>query len=445
MSNQPSTEKVSFREALKQAPKRFWDTCKHNWGWKLLSLFLAICLWAGLINQDPTLTRKRTFNDVSISVSGENTLLGNGLIILSGLDSGTLTADMEVQVPQRNYSTSHPTNFSPRVDVSKITSTGEQTLRIQTTSSTTYGTVQSVSPDSFTVVVDEYVTNYRVPVTVVQSGSYPEGFYGPAPVLNPSVVAISGPRTIVDTIAYVAVDYDPSIFPAQEGEQRVALPMRIIDKQGEQLPTDKLRVTSASVVLRSIVLEQRLYPMQEMNISNLVNLSGTPAAGYEVKSITTEPATIYAAGDSLALDSISTLFATAPVDVSGRSESFTVDLTIRKPSSLTYLSTDTVKAQIEIGPVITSRSFENVKLTAQNLSPNLSATLPTKTVSVTVTGPENTLKTMTTAKVKAYVDLSNLMEGDMLLPVLATFGNIDPENLSYTVNPADIQVTITAQ
>lgn len=445
MNNQPSTEKVSFREALKQAPKRFWDSCKHNWGWKLLSLFLAICLWAGLINQDPTLTRKRIFNDVSVSVSGESTLLGNGLIILSGLENDALTADMEVQVPQRNYSTSYPSNFSPRVDVSKINSTGQQTLRIQTTSSTTYGTVQSVQPDSVTVVVDEYVTNYRVPVTVIQNGSYPDGFYGAAPVLNPSVVAISGPRTIVDTIAYVAVDYDPSIFPAQEGEQRVALPMRIIDKQGQQLPTDKLRVTSASVVLRSIVLDQRLYPMEEMNISSMINLNGTPMTGYEVKSITTEPATIFAAGDSLALETISTLFTTTPVDVSGKNETFTVDLSIRKPSSLTYLSTDTLKATIEIGPVIATRTFENVKLTAQNLAPNLSAVLPVKTVSVTVTGPENTLKTMTNAKVKAYVDLSNLMEGEMLLPTLADFGNISTEGISYTVNPAEIQVTIAAQ
>ena len=221
--------------------------------------------------------------------------------------------------------------------------------------------------------------------------------------------------------------------------------MRIIDKQGQQLPTDKLRVTSASVVLRSIVLDQRLYPMEEMNISSMINLNGTPMTGFEVKSITTEPATIFAAGDSLALKTISTLFTTTPVDVSGKNETFTVDLSIRKPSSLTYLSTDTMKATIEIGPVIATRTFENVKLTAQNLAPNLSAVLPVKTVSVTVTGPENTLKTMTNAKVKAYVDLSNLMEGEMLLPTLADFGNISTEGISYTVNPAEIQVTIAAQ
>ena len=96
----------SLRKALKGAPQRLWRLIYHNWPWKLLALFLALCLWAGLITQDPTLTRERVFTDVTVSVVGADTLRRNsGLIVLSGLEDENLTARLRVDVPQREYNT----------------------------------------------------------------------------------------------------------------------------------------------------------------------------------------------------------------------------------------------------------------------------------------------------------------------------------------------------
>ena len=150
----------SLRKALKGAPQRLWRLIYHNWPWKLLALFLALCLWAGLITQDPTLTRERVFTDVTVSVVGADTLRRNsGLIILSGLEDENLTARLRVDVPQREYNTVTASNYNPRVDLTRITEAGEQTLRINTTSTSTYGTVRSISPETITVVVDQFVTN----------------------------------------------------------------------------------------------------------------------------------------------------------------------------------------------------------------------------------------------------------------------------------------------
>ena len=88
------------------------------------------------------------------------------MIVLSGLDAETLTTRLRVDVPQREYNTVSAGYYNPRIDLSRITATGEQTLKILSTSTTTYGTVKSLTPDSVTVVVDEYITNYRVPVSV---------------------------------------------------------------------------------------------------------------------------------------------------------------------------------------------------------------------------------------------------------------------------------------
>ena len=74
--NPPVLDK-ELADVLKATPHRFWKKLTHNWGWKLLSLLLAVSLWAGLITQDPNLTRERRFTDVPISLTGQDTLRRN--------------------------------------------------------------------------------------------------------------------------------------------------------------------------------------------------------------------------------------------------------------------------------------------------------------------------------------------------------------------------------
>ena len=201
-----AAEKASLQAALKGLPKRLWKMLMHHLPWKLLALFLAVCLWAGLITQDPTLTRERTFADVPVTITGADSLLRNGLIVLNNFAAAPLTVRLSADVPQREYNTVTSSNYNPRIDLSKITQPGAQTLRISTTSTTTYGTVRQLSPDSVEVTVDEYITSYRVPVSAQRKGQFPKGFYGTAPALDPGSVSVSGPKSIVTRIARVMVD-----------------------------------------------------------------------------------------------------------------------------------------------------------------------------------------------------------------------------------------------
>ena len=46
---------------LRELLMRAWQGLIKNWGMKLIALLISIFLWAGLIAQDPTLTREKTF------------------------------------------------------------------------------------------------------------------------------------------------------------------------------------------------------------------------------------------------------------------------------------------------------------------------------------------------------------------------------------------------
>lgn len=441
-TEQPSG-RPSFRRALKNAPRRLWEILRHNWGWKLLSLLLAVGLWAGLITQDPTLTREHYFNDVPVSISGSESLRRNGMIVLSGLDQEDLSVRLRVDVPQREYNSVSASSYNPRIDLSRIVETGEQTLKILTTSTTTYGTVKSVTPDSVTVVVDNYVTNYRVPVSVNQIGDYPSGYYGSAPSLDPSAVAVSGPESIVNQIARIYVDFDVSRLAAQAGLVRTALPMRFVNEEGETIESGLLDVTSAGVLLRTIIVEQQLYPTKTLSVAGLALTEGAPAEGYELKGITASPSTVLAAGEESKLAALNTLFVDSPVDLTDRSESFSVEVKLRKPSELIYLSSDVVTLHFEIVPILITRTFEGVKIAVRGAGEGQTAELEHKSATVAVTGPQLEVEALRASSLNAYIDLSGLPSGLHERPVLLEVEGVNPGDISYTVSPASVSVTLS--
>lgn len=422
-------------------PRRAWRALAHNWPWKLLSVFLAVCLWAGLISQDPTLTRERVFADVPVTITGAEQLQRDGYIVLNDFATEPLSVRLRVDVPQRSYSTVTASNYSPKLDLSKITSTGAQTLRVQTTSSTAYGTVTEVSPDVVELQVDEYISSYRIPVSINRTGEWPAGFYGTAATINPSTVTISGPRSLVERVASVRVDFDVSQLPAYAGLVRTAVPFVLCDAAGGEVESKLLQLTSESVLLRSIIVEQTMYPTKLLQLSTLALTTGEPAEGYEVKRVTATPNTILAAGDPTGLAALDALFADKPIDVIGADATFTAELTLRKPAELAYLSTDTVTVTVEIGPVMATKIFADMTLRFDGAEKR-NVACDTGKVTVTLTGPQNELQRLRASGLRAYVDVSALADGGYELPVALSLGELDAAAFTYAITPEKVSFTL---
>lgn len=189
----------------------------HNWPTKLLALLLAIILWGGLITQDPTLTREKHFSSVSVSVSGEESVKRNGFIVTSDLTSLLGDVSLTADVPQMQYANAKATNYNVRIDLSRISAAGKQEIRILSTNSSTYGTVSSIQPSTVTIDVEEYITRFRIPVSVQTVGSAPEGYYAGAATLDPPTVTISGPKSMVDKIVRAEVVLELNNLPQREG------------------------------------------------------------------------------------------------------------------------------------------------------------------------------------------------------------------------------------
>ncbi len=417
----------------------------HNWQTKLIAVVLAVILWGGLITQDPALTREKHFSNVSVTVTGQDSVKRNGFIVTSNLTELLGSVSLTADVPQGQYANAKDTNYNVRVDLSKITSAGEQAIRIMSTNSSTYGSVASITPSSVTIQVEEYITRFRIPVSVQTVGTAPEGYYAGSITLDPPMVTISGPKSLVERIVRAEVVMELGNLPQHEGTIRKALNYSLLDENNNKIESDLIEVTSESVLLDSVIVEQTVYAMKTLSLSQTGLVQGEPADGYEVKSITITPNNITVASSASVLKELDALYTDATIDVSGLSESVTQRVRLNTVSELAYISATNVNVVVEIGPVIRSKSFTNLPIQVEGLEDGCNASMSRVNASVMLTGPATWLNDLQSRDIQLVCDASGLAPGTYTLPVLCRTDAGDDVDVEVEVVPSTVNVTITLE
>lgn len=417
------------------------DMLKHNWQFKLLALLIAVALWSFLITQDPTLTRERVFSDVTVTVAGTDAIKRNGFIVTSDLKE-LPAVSFHVDVPQNQYDAAAANVFNPRIDLSRITEAGLQQVKVITSNSSTYGTVSEVSPENVELMVEEYATRYRIPVVLSTEGAVPEGYYASSATLDPPVVAVSGPKSMVNSIVRAEARLDLASLPESTGITRTAVPFVLRDASGNEVGSSLIQVTSESVLLDTVIVEQTLYAQRTLPLADVGLVVGKPAQGYEIKQITYSPAIITAAGSEKALEALEAVFADVELDVTGLTESVNRQLRLRRPSEVVAMSPDTVTVVVEIGPVIASKNFEDLKVAVTGADSAHAVTCEVKKASVTIEGSLLWIDSLRSSAVSLSVDVTGLADGVYMLPITCTVNGDDGQDYTVISAPEQAEVTI---
>ena len=416
------------------APQRFervvqvlhWlrETLLNNWPLKLLSLVLALALWTGLITQDPTLTREKSFRDVPVTVNNADILKRNGYIVTSDLEALLSGVDMTVEVPQMQYSDATPANYNIRVDLNRLAKkAGEQELVIATTNTPTYGAVTRVSPATITVTVEEYVTHSYIPVNVVQLGEAPEGFYAAGVTKDPSWITVSGKLS------------------AKEGPVEHALAFTLLDEEGEAVESDMLQVTRESVLRERINVTVTLYTKRDVPVQAAQLYVGEPAEGYEVADVYVTPSYVTIAGLRSVVDSVDLLQTGKLANIRGAQESVTATIDLAKPLNLQWMSTSKVNVTVVIRPVQRTVSFTDVPVRFTGLAEGLQVAPEAMTATVRLTGSGNALTDVTQESLQVTCDLTGLAAGEHEVPLqCAPIGECVIET-----EPQMVKITILAE
>jgi YbbR domain-containing protein len=395
---------------------RFLDRVVHNWPLKLAAIGLATLMYGGLVLSEST----QTFTGViPVTVEGQPA----DTVLLSVPDPVTLIRYFApTGVPVTSSS------FEASVNLSDVDAqAGTVNVRIEVTSPDSRIRVLGYEPQFMSVQLDP-LDQKSVPVQV-ERGVVPGGLDLGETKVDPAVVTVSGPQSNVRQVVAVRADVliQPSGIDVDQDVQLVP-----IDGLGNAIRTIDVTPATARVTIPVFSDRQtRSLPVDPI-------LTGTPAAGFEIASVTVDPQVALVEGDA---DQLAQLLSadTTPIPMLGVSADITVEAQLALPTGIVAVGDDTVQVSIKLRRVTETRTF-SAGLRLIGTRRDLGYELSTDRVIVTIGGSSADLDRLTGSALVVDLDVTGLGPGTVEVPVSI---DLPTGPTLVAASPATVSVTIT--
>lgn len=418
---------------LIRACRGVWGLLSHNFGLKVLSLLLAVLLWYYVISTNTSITRTKTISGLTGYISNQSVLKNYaGLALLNDPAEQLSDIGVVIEVSQADFAYASADNVQVTLDLAGVRTAGVQEVALKAT--TSYGRVVRIIPDKLALNF-EPVDARTIPVNVRITGDPEQDRWYNVTRSNPSALTISGASSVVQSIAsaYVYVDVTGMQNAFTTAERFV-----LLDSEGNEIPQTMLDRSSTSI---SVSMD--VYPTREIPISteaaNVV--TGQPAEGYVVESISIQPESVVVAAEEDLLKSLSELHI-EPISVEGLSQSFAARAKVSTLSSFKSISAEEVYVNVTIAEETVGAWLENVNVSFINKGDGLNLVRRSGEIRVYVTGPRSTIEELQEQGVVATVNLDGLEAGSYLLGL--SFPEDTYPNVSFTPDQSEVEVTLEA-
>jgi YbbR domain-containing protein len=307
----------------------------RNWPLKAAAVVFATLLYGMLVVSQ----NERTIN-VSVPVSAVNQ--PSGTVLLSNLDSVT---QVKFFAPQ-DTGPLDSSSFRATVDLTNVDpKVGRVLVPVHVQAIDDRIQVLEVRPSRINIDVDQLAT--RTVSVVVSKGPTPSGLDVRAPELSSQTVTLKGPATEVRRVdrAEARIQLDPGGID--------------FDRDVELIPVDALGNEVAPVEVEPATVRVRVAVFTDRRTRSLPvhpNVTGTPAAGFEVATVAVQPLVLTVEGDADQLASLSSVD-TAAVSVAGATGNVSTTVGVELPTGVLPLGGNSVRVTIGIRQVTATRTF----------------------------------------------------------------------------------------
>jgi YbbR domain-containing protein len=396
----------------------------RNWALKLGAVALATILYTGLVFSG-------SFSEESFQGVPVTTLAQPQGTYLLTQQLGTV--DIRYRIATSAPARVTPGSFAVTIDLAAYDMSQApqvQALPIHVRAVTDGLDVLSYSPSTVSVAIDR-LDEAQVRVAV-DSGVVPPGLEISTPVLSTREVTATGPQSLLRRVdrALATVRIDPSGIDCCGQVDLVP-----VDIDGQRVESVELNPSTVRVQIDvSTVETSRTVPIRPL-------LTGAPAAGFEVGTVTADPSVVTLRGAPEVLSAIAEVL-TEPISLSG------TDSTLRATGTLVIPDGARLADPAASEPIILVQVRETIATrtlllgTVCSGAPPSSACLPQiGQVAVTVRGTVSNLDALDEASLTAVLDVSGLGPGDHLiqptvaLPAGVTRVTISPISVTVTIEP----------
>ncbi|MEA5082758.1 MAG: CdaR family protein [Lachnospiraceae bacterium] len=405
---------------------KFKQLLMKDFGWKLLSLAIAICLWFIVINiEDPVETRNFS---VTLEILNDSVITDRGQTI-SNYDE---IYGQKINVRIRGQRIALDRLYQNRgeihayIDLNNLDETpgyGETVstavvVKLPSSLSASYE-IEGKSPGAISLVIENRVSVEKDIVLDIQ-GSADASYTLATPELTPQKVTISGSQTMVDSVDKVKATVN--LANIKEDTHYTAT-LVAYDVNGMQVTGISLSVKTVDVYI----------PVKMSKKVKLVySYTGTPKDGFIVESITCDPEYVYVLGDEEVLKGINEI-ELPPVNVEGKETDTKMTFGIK------YFLGDGVKLKdgtsdkVIITANIVKESTKTVTLKADNISfkvelaQGLSAEVAPEDITFDVRGSKAAIDALTDEQIAASLTVTNVEAGEYSMPLKVTL----PDGINF--------------
>lgn len=392
----------------------------RNWPLKLAAILLATALYAGIVVSQNARTWPGQVPIEPLNQPSDAFILDvlpdvTGVRYLAPVDAANRLSSA---------------SFTATVDLGSIDArSGAPFVSVPVVVTATDPRVQVVdySPQRVQIRIDPLV-EATVPV-VVERGTLPEGLSASDPVVTPSEVTVTGPRTQVDRVvsAVARVRIQPAGLDVNEDADLVAV-------DGRADPVSQVDLSPSTVHVRIDVSSSST--TRTVPVSPVV--AGDPASGFEIVSAAADPPLVTVHGDAAALSDV-TAIATRPVSVAGATDDVVRTVALDPPKGVTLGATTKVTVTVQVRERRGTRSL-SAGIVLVGAREDRSYELSTDRVAVTLGGSLAALDAMDAAAFTVSVDVSALGEGSHVVTVIVS---LPPGVTVVSRSPAEIGVIVT--
>jgi YbbR domain-containing protein len=337
-----------------------------------------------------------------------------------------------ISAPRDQWGSLNESAFSATVDIANQKE-GTYDLPITVLSKTQNTKIIRVKP-ARTFVSVEPIIRKTVPVAIRFSGKAGNELVPGDSLITPDKVEVAGPKTVVDglsqAVARVKLNGETAAI-----EQKISLVAEASSGDAiAGLSFDPKEVTVSVPLVKAGKLK---------TVGIKVKVSGQVAAGYWVKELQTDPATVTVTGSAEQLSAIADV-STSSVSLTGINSSTEKQATLSLPTGITLAEgSDTIKVKIILAETETTKtitptiSYDGLagSLKVGNISPT--------SLSLVASGTSTTLSSLTGGDVAVKLDLSPYKSAGTYSVSIETANMVLPEGIEVvSFLPSAVDVTL---
>lgn len=390
---------------------------------QLVCLLLSLGLWIYVTNIENPI-KSYELSRVPVEIKNADSLKDAGLALSPNQE---FYVNLKIEGNSQDLFSVDKSDFTISVDLNEfVLKNGENKITVNIENSPSTVKIKNSNGLTITINTEAYSTK-EVPVkskiNVISKSSY----YVATPIFSPETIIVSGPESLVNKVTKVVAEGEESNAVKTIVKDYIVTP---VDENDKEITGVELSQKWAEAIIE--INEGKIVPIK-------INTTGTLPSGLRLKSISSTTTEIGITGPESALSSINEI-GTETINLSEIKDSTNIDVALGIPDGiLIHNGENSITVSIVVEKVQTKEFIIDYSMIGQQ--EGIAVVPDNNKVTITVSGFEDVLNSLTEANFTAELDVSEYIEeGEFSKVPTVNLVGVDNVNID---NVSEIKLTVS--